>query len=371
MVAELGRAAMQINRRFIVAIGQIPPPTDGLAYITSEYLKLLAEDHDVKILNISPRVSKRGLVYHVSRTATVLLASTHLVLNAWRSNRACYMPCQSDFGLVYTIYLSTLARLLGFPIYLHHHNFGYINERRGIMTVALKVAGPNVVHIFLCERMREQFGRTYWQPKQSIVISNAAFVPPQSSQPLPSPGERLKIGLLSNLNREKGLYLFLDLLRTSRDQGLNVHGSLAGPVREAEDRSALEAAQKELGDRLNYAGPLYGDDKLRFYESIDVFVFPTIYANEAQPTVLYEAMAAGNAIIAYERGCIASQVGKNGLMIPQEKSFVPVAVAWLRNLEANSGKIASRASIARNMTDMHTVEKAKARRALSAPPSFS
>lgn len=361
---------MNPNRRFIVAIGQIPPPTDGLAYITSEYIKLLAEDHDVKVLNISPTVSKRGLAYHLSRTAIVLYASLHLALNAWRGNRACYMPCQSDFGLVYTMYLLAVARLFSYPTYLHHHNFGYINERRKLMVATLRAGGPGVVHIFLCDHMLRRFGETYWKPKRSLVISNAAFVSPPASRALPDASGFLRIGLLSNLNREKGLHLFLDLLRAASEQGLAIQGKLAGPVREPDDRRALEAAQNELGDRLQYVGPLYGDDKIRFYESIDVFVFPTVYANEAQPTVLYEALAAGNWVIASERGCIASQVGTSGIIIPQDQPFVPAALGWLRNLEASRETVAPRASTARQMTDMHTAERTKAREALSLLPSF-
>lgn len=352
---------MQINRRFIVAIGQIPPPTDGLAYITSEYVKLLDEDHEVKVLNISPRVAKRGLPYHLSRTAAVLRASLYLGLNAWRANRTCYMPCQSDFGLVYTIYLLTAARLLRYPTYLHHHNFGYINERRRMMEVALHAGGSKVIHIFLCEYMQARFGRTYWMPKRAVVISNSAFVSPQASRTFHSPKVPLRIGLLSNLNREKGLYLFLDLLRAARDEGLNVHGTLAGPVREPDDKSAIAAAQKELGDQLNYAGPLYGDEKLRFYESIDVFVFPTIYANEAQPTVLYEAMAAGSLVLAYERGCIVSQVHKHGLIIPADQPFVPHALAWLRDFHNNFDG-ARRSSISDEMRIRHIDERERARR---------
>lgn len=362
---------MNPNRRFIVAIGQIPPPTDGLAYITSEYVKLFAEDHDVKVLNISPRVSKRGPAYHLSRTAIVLRASLHLALNAWRGNRTCYMPCQSDFGLVYTAYLLAVARLFGYPTYLHHHNFGYINERRPLMVATLRAGGPEVVHIFLCDHMRTRFRQTYWKPERSLVISNAAFVSPQASRAPLSHSGSLRIGLLSNLNREKGLYLFLDLLRAARDQGLNIHGTLAGPVREPDDRCALEAAQKELGDRLQYVGPLYGDEKTQFYESIDVFVFPTIYANEAQPTVLYEALAAGNVVIAYERGCVASQVGNSGIIIPQGEPFVDAALASVRNLGVSRESMAPRASIACQMTDMHIAERTKARGALSALPSIS
>ncbi|MCK1757380.1 glycosyltransferase family 4 protein [Bradyrhizobium sp. 137] len=352
---------MNPNRRFIVAIGQIPPPTDGLAYITSEYVKLLAEDHDVRVLNISPRVSKRGVAYHLSRTAIVLGASLHLAFHAWRGNRACYMPCQSDFGLVYTAYLLAVARLFRYPTYLHHHNFGYINERRRMMESTLRAGGSEVVHIFLCDYMRTRFGETYGQPKRSLVISNAAFVSPLANRTIPSPGGLLRIGLLSNLNREKGLYLFLDLLRAARDQGLNIHGTLAGPVREPDDRTALVAAQKEFGERLHYAGPLYDDDKTRFYQSIDVFVFPTIYANEAQPTVLYEAMAAGNLVLAYERGCIASQIHKHGLIISADQPFAPQALAWLSDLHNNFDG-ARRSSVSDEMRIRHIDERERARR---------
>ncbi|MET4330379.1 glycosyltransferase involved in cell wall biosynthesis [Bradyrhizobium sp. i1.15.2] len=355
---------MNIQRRFIVVIGQIPPPTDGLAYITAEYVKLLAEDHDIVVLNISPKGFKRGIAYHLSRTAAVLRASIHLAINAWRKNRVCYMPCQSDFGLIYTIYLLALARLMRYPSFLHHHNFGYINEKRRMMEFALRTGGPKTVHIFLCDHMRRSFGETYWMPERAIVVSNIAFVPTQAGRALPTPKASLRVGLLSNLNREKGLYLFLDLLRAARDQGLNIHGTLAGPLREAEDQLALEAAQQELGNLLTYTGPLFGDAKLQFYESIDVFVFPTIYANEAQPTVLYEAMAAGNAVISYERGCISSQVGNCGLVIAKEEPFVPAACEWLREFEANCERTASRRAIARKITDMHAAETANAREAL-------
>ena len=41
----------------------------------------------------------------------------------------------------------------------------------------------------------------------------------------------------------------------------------------------------ELAGALDYRGPVYDADKLRFYQDIDLFVFATTYANEAQPTV--------------------------------------------------------------------------------------
>lgn len=351
---------MTLNRRFIVAIGQIPPPTDGLAYITSEYVKLIGEDHDVKVVNISPRTTKRDLGYHISRTATVFLASTHLLFQVWRRNRVCYMPCQGDLGLIYTVYLLGVARLLRYPIYLHHHNFGYINEERRMMHAALRVGGAQVVHIFLCEYMRERFVRTYRKQVRSTVVSNAAFVAPEDEQHPLSSESSLIIGLLSNLNREKGLYIFLDLIRAARTAGLSIRGILAGPLREREDRLALEAAQRELGPLLTYEGPLYGAQKRSFYESIDIFVFPTIYANEAQPTVLFEALSAGNLVVAYARGCITSQVENDGLVIPEDQAFIPAAISWLQKLTLEE-RAQRRRAIARRTVNIHSTERVRAK----------
>ncbi|MGY4330324.1 glycosyltransferase involved in cell wall biosynthesis [Bradyrhizobium sp. LB7.2] len=231
------------------------------------------------------------------------------------------------------------------------------------MRAALHAAGPKVVHIFLCEYMRDRFGQTYWKPERSVIISNSAFVSPQANS-ITSVGAPLRIGLLSNLNREKGLYLFLDVLRATRNEGLNIHGILAGPVQDPGDRLAIDAAQEELGDALTYAGPLYGDKKLGFFASIDVFVFPTTYVNEAQPTVLYEALAAGNLVVTYDRGCIASQVTGEGLVIPPDHPFVPRAAAWLRELKVGVSRD-SRESIALRMAGTHRSERAKARALLN------
>ena len=243
----------------------------------------------------------------------------------------CYVACEGDLGLVYTIMVLIAARGLGYPIALHHHSFSYIDQSRSLMRAVL-FAGGDVLHIFLCSIMREKFERTYRRSVRSVILSNAAFVPPQVDEIPERQHGGLVLGHLSNLNREKGLYLYLDLLRSALKAGLDLRGILAGPAARAEDRAAIDQAVVELGARLDYRGPLYGADKDRFYRDIDVFVFPTQYQNEAQPTVLFEAQAAGNLILSFDRGCIAEQVGSNGLVFARESDFVGFAVAWLKDL---------------------------------------
>jgi glycosyltransferase involved in cell wall biosynthesis len=104
--------------------------------------------------------------------------------------------------------------------------------------------------------MRHDFQSRYGVINKGCVISNAAFVPPvefgfddeEDSE------NSLVVGFLSNLTREKGLYLFLDLLRAAAARGESIRGILAGPVALEEDRVAIVRAKDELGGGLIIVG---------------------------------------------------------------------------------------------------------------------
>jgi glycosyltransferase involved in cell wall biosynthesis len=84
---------------------------------------------------------------------------------------------------------------------------------------------------------------------------------------------------------------------------------IAGPVAEA----ARETFEKLLSSasQVEYVGPVFGEAKDAFYRQLDVFLFPTKYANEAEPLVVYEAMRQGVYVIACDRGAI-SEMLRNG-----------------------------------------------------------
>ncbi len=86
----------------------------------------------------------------------------------------------------------------------------------------------------------------------------------------------------------------------------NFEARLAGPVAKEDDRKAIAAAVRDIPG-FSYSGPLYGDEKDAFFAGLDLFVFPTEYRFEAQPIVLYEAMAQGVPVLSVDRGCIREQ----------------------------------------------------------------
>lgn len=143
------------------------------------------------------------------------------------------------------------------------------------------------------------------------VIKNGIPAPVGPSR-TPPVGGPVRIGHLSNLSVAKGALTFLDL---AHDAGPGVEAHLAGPM-------ADDAVTAALGSRprpgLTVWGPVAGAEKDRFLHGIEIFVFPSTYAFEAQPFVIIEALAAGAAILAYDVGGIRDLVRheENGLLVP-------------------------------------------------------
>ena len=317
---------------FVVIAGQFPPPMTGFAFITQEMAKLVTTSLETIEIDLSPHSAKKNIFYHLKRIQLTAKGLVRLSKNAIRAKKIFYLACDGGLGLVYSCALAFMAHVLKYRIYIHHHSFAYIEKRASLMAALLATAGHNATHIFLCSTMAERFTAQYGDVSFE-VLSNSAFVDP----PLPEATPLLKeasaplvIGLLSNLNKEKGLDAFLEILQTAGQQGLNVKGILAGPPENDQIRSIIATASASLKDKLDYRGPVYGDEKSKFYKEIDVFVFPTRYANEAQPTVIFEALAHSVPVLSYDRGCILSQIGRCGAVQPKEADFIPFVLSWIK-----------------------------------------
>ena len=331
----------------IVVIGQFPPPITGFSYITDKMSAALKQRLNVSVCNIAAPLYKNGLYKHAYRFTNTMKACMRLIALAWRGRRVCYIACEGGLGIIYTLLCVIVARLLGYRIYLHHHSFAYIDKPRRLMQAVLFVGGE-IIHIFLCHTMCTKYQATYRRAVRSTVISNICFVPVDEVEPLGRCDDTLVLGHLSNLTREKGLYVFLDLLRQAISSGKSVRGVLAGPAALEEDQAAIAAAVVEMNGKLDYRGPLYGEQKAAFYRDVDLFVFPTQYVNEAQPTVLFEAQAAGCRVLAYDRGCIPSQVGELGLRVSPTEDFVTEALAWIDSGVVMTGRAEQKAIFNQN-----------------------
>jgi len=336
---------MERNRHpHVVVSGRLPPPVDGMSRVTALVLDRLTERlrgrGGVEVADLSPGWNGGGFGYHRRKVGRVLGAMGRLAGGMRRgADRRFYMPVDAGWGALYTAALAGTARLFGYERTLHHHSFATIATPTWRMRLLTRIAGPDCTHVLLCPAMQLRFQRTYPAARTCMTMSNAIFTPPDPT-PRPPRGGPLRIGHLSNLCDDKGLGTLFTLLRHLQTAGVDAKLVLAGPGLKQRDNAMIAAGLLAFDGAVEYRGPVGGADKAAFYRDIDVFVFPTRYRNEAQPLVLFEAMAAGVPVVAHERGCIGSDIPREGL-VPQEGDFVAAALPILSAWDADRAALAS------------------------------
>lgn len=315
----------------ICFVGPLPPPVHGFSEINRRMLLTLRVRHQVLDFDMAPRSNRLGF----------LLAWWQFFLCGLNCKpKALYLALSGGHRQWIDLAFVLVARLRGIPLFVHHHSFSYLNERR-LSAAILFRALRGATHIVLCGCMGEQLAKQYGIGLANMrVLSNAAFLEDieapvfANSQPAP-----LRVGFLSNITAEKGIFEFFAVLRESSDLGLALQGVIAGPV----DPSVTESFNTSLAGSTNvqHVGAVYGADKRAFFASIDVLFFPTRYANEAEPVTILEALGHGVPVIAFERGCIEGMVpAAAGAVFPYSEAFVKQTIDALRPLAESPEQLA-------------------------------
>ena len=303
------------RRTKLALIGPFPPPVNG----ASKNTKLLADaaaGRGAEAVRLNTETGRavthvKGAGYHLRRAKLTLTNGLWLLANA-RRLRMVYLVPDGGLGIWYNLLTLALLRLAyGGPLILHHRNYSHIARRSPAMARIVGWFGSRAMHVFLEGRMGREFESLYGGPLHRLTVRNAATC---DVEPVPAEtgagvgaGVRegpIRIGFLSNLTDEKGFHIvesgFLALAARHPD----LRFAVAGPVTGETARRRLDRMQQAIGARFTYHGPVSGPDKQRFFAETDLFIFPTIYRLEAQPNVLYEAMAGGCVIVSTRHACI-------------------------------------------------------------------
>lgn len=330
----------------IVMVGPFPPPVHGMATTNAAvWENLCALGIDPVIINTAAPSLGRSLVARLDRLPQVLrglacLAGTHRLRRG-----TLYMSVSGGWGQIYEIAFVSVARLRGMRIFLRHCSFAYLDTPSRIARILTKIAGPFAMHVTQCQGMSNRLKECYGACRV-VRISNAVLYPQSSTSPVCLRQKLETLGFFSNITTEKGIFEFLDLMDLVEAKKLPLKAKLAGPFQDAQTERAIRARLQKLPG-VEYVGPVYGVDKDKFLDSIDVLIFPTRYKNETEAKVNHEAMSRAIPVIAYGRGCIPEIVGADcGLVIDPAAPFVPAALtqleAWLADPAAFA--VASRAA---------------------------
>lgn len=308
-------------------LAPIPPPVTGMTVLTREMLHALQGAGPVRFLNWSPEMPRRSLRMRLKRNWRILASLAQLVGRGRVNNQPLYTVANADSGLYITALVVFVARRLGYTVYLHHHVYSYLDRYDRRMARIDRSLGHQGVHVVHSEKMVADF-RSRYSTRCRFAIVHPSIVPVEIGRPRASAREPFRLGLLSSLSLAKGLDVAIHTFEALRAAGRNASLTLAGAAADAESRRLIRKAAADFPDHMHHIGPVFGEEKARFYASIDVFLFPT--RSESWGLVLHEALGAGVPTITFERGCTATVVGEEaGLLIDPRQSFVEPAVAQI------------------------------------------
>lgn len=324
-----------MSRARVVMIGAFPPPVGGAAFVNAAVeAELTVAGVEVTRVNLAgPSLAHNlGVTYHARR----LMANAHGLLRARATadrQKTLYIVPDAGLGAWYTrAHMTAAARRYG-AVVIHHHSCRYVEEHDRAIAAVARIARGTATHVFLTEGMAEAFQRQYGDVSFRVA-TNASFVRQEAEcQPLSRGAGPLRIGHLSNLCADKGFFAVADAFEAVRAAGIDATLVLAGPILEQAVADRLTNLVASHGNSVRHAGPLAGDDKLKFYREIDVFLFPTEFKQEAAPLVVYEALAAGVPVVATDRGLIAEIVREDvgGAVCERNADFTAFVTNYLRN----------------------------------------
>jgi glycosyltransferase involved in cell wall biosynthesis len=306
----------RINRTpTVFAVGAFPPPVHGLSSVNIAMATLLKEDAKVVTFNTAQGRGGRSITSLAFKVFNAIhLPAKFLILVIKNKPRTLYLALSGSKGQLRDAVFLYLARVLGVKIFIHHHSFRYV-VKFSKLTRFLFWISKDATHIVLCDDMAKQLNARYiGLVNRILVISNAAIIKTSTSiTGLSKPRsyrENIKIGFLSNITREKGIFHFFDIVEKLELLGVSLTGVIAGPVSGSIHEEFFERVS--VNQQIQYVGPVYNDKKDEFFEDLDFLVFPSQYENEAEPLTVIEALNKGIPVLASARGCIPSMLAAGG-----------------------------------------------------------
>jgi len=207
-------------------------------------------------------------------------------------------------------------------IWILHAPLHYLAHRLVLRPLLARLAPRAAAIVAIAPSVSRQY-IALGLPRQKItVIPNMVTAPamPAAAQAATSETARIgahwqTIGVASRLTRDKGVQFLLAAMPSILQRHPSAQLWIAGSGR-YEPALRRKARRLRLGGAVQFLGHV--DMTEQFYRSLSVFVCPSADPGEGLPTVILEAMRAGNPVVATAVGGVADLLRSEevGLLVP-------------------------------------------------------
>jgi len=323
-------------KKKVLFIINLPPPVYG-ANVVGQYIKqssLVNETFYADYINLTTEKELNNTgKFRVNKIAIFIKLYTRVFYHLIRRRyNLCYISINAKgSGFYKDFIIVVLLKLFRCRIVYHYHN-------KGIATVQ---------HIWWLNKMyRFQFknskvillsSRLYDDIKKYVLKENvficANGIPEIQGINLVEINKKRnakaipELLYLSNMMKEKGVFVLLEACKILKARKINFRMNFVGgwvDITEGEFNDFV--IKNDLGNLIAYHGRQYGEAKAKYFETADIFIFPTFYSNETFALVNLEAMQYELPVITTCEGGIPDVVSNNinGYLVEKKN---PIALA--------------------------------------------
>ncbi len=322
--------------KYLAIIGTAYPEMSGATNITELFFKN-AQINGLNIMRFKYKVSfykeKRNVSIFeskLSKLISFIKIYGNLILSLKKIN-AAYIQENSGLGKLYDISFMLLFIVLKKKCFYHNHGYKKINKYDVFAKITQIISVYGIKNIFQTELEANNFIRIYG-PTSYTTISNSIFIKsPEKRIRKPLKNGYYKFGLISNLNKAKGLDLFIEIAQNSLLENNGWSFYLAGPILKKKDYYADQIRKTK---NIKYYGPIFElIEKENFYQNIDFFIFLSTYKHESESLVILESISNGCIPIVYDQGQVATLTPDKKLIMPSGVKVYPLLKNLVKDIE--------------------------------------
>ena len=316
-----------MNQATLLAVGMLPPPLGGQALMFQRAIEALPQNYRLDVIDaqIQRSLAELGMFLWRKVLRFIALFGRRVVPCVWKPNHDVLYYCLSSgsmLGLIKDLCFLTVLRPKARRTIYHLHGAGGITlllksnfmfrawARFVLFKPDLVLRPPSDLREgLLCET------------KSEVVIPNGVEDPLTLFPHLVDvrPDEKLHLTFIGLVTAEKGVFDLIEVARMLRGRGHCFVLSIVGEGTAAEIDQLNSLIQRyHLKGYVRLTGVLAGEQKFLLLRRSTLFLFPTYFRSETQPTVIMEALAVGVPVVAYDWRGVGTMIeqGENGYVVP-------------------------------------------------------
>lgn len=287
----------------------------GIGRVGSEiYTELTKRGHDVR--KIHDGKSLYSYFFYTAIRLPFLLPRNMDAYHAVTPMEALHLPADKTIVTFHDLFQITDPDKLG-------SGLGYSRWKRAIGTRYFRLVAQvavNSLHVVaVSDKTRQELVDVFNVDPADVTVIRSGIR--DDLRPMPKKDEIFRIGYLGQLDRRKRVNLLVDAFKKS-----DVEELVIGGIGVDEPRLKELAANNS---RIKFLGRVPDDALVDFYNSLDVFIFPTWIEGYGLPIV--EAMACKKPVIVLLDAKIPDEV-KNRCIIVDQLDYVLGNLTYLRGL---------------------------------------